>query len=361
MQPPRPGVLALVLLSATLAPGHAWAQLDQVIRFNGYSSFEFERLLGDEGRGDPNGSFDADLFDLVINATPSDRLRVAADLTWEHGAATEDGRGNVAVEYAFAEYVVQDWLKLRAGKMFTHFGIYNEIHTAKPAFLTVKEPQATNKNDRFGSDLRFYPRWGTGLALAGSVDLADDNLEYIVQLTNGEQEQTNPYEEDDNAAKAISARVRYQASPRLTLGASVYTDRLTEFDDEGAPLASRTRLLSYGAELIWQPSRFGLELEVVAGDVDPSAGDTTSRWAMTALASYRLGEKVTPYFRYEYLDPDTGQPDDTASLFVYGLNFRVGGGLYFKVELDTVDAGAANHRFEGQGYTEVKAAMVVGF
>lgn len=360
-RPARSAAFALTLLLPALAPGNAWAQLDQVLRLNGYSSFEFERMLSSEGRGDPNGSFDADLFDLVINATPTDRVRVAADLTWEHGAATEDGRGNVAVEYAFAEYVARDWIKFRAGKMFTHFGIYNEIHTAKPAFLTVKEPQATNKNDKFGSDLRFYPRWGTGLALTGSVDIADDNLEYIVQLTNGEQELTNPYEEDDGTPKAVSARVRYHPSPRLTLGASVYSDRLTELDEDGEPLSSRTELLSYGAELAWQPGRLGLEVEVVAGDVEPSAGTARSRWALTALASYRIGERFTPYFRYEYLDPDTDLDDDTARLFIYGLNFRVGGGLFFKAELNTFEAGEANQRFEGQGYTELKAAMVVGF
>jgi len=121
----RVGPRAAALLLMGLAPAPAWAQMDQVVRINGYSSFEVERLLGDEGRGDPNGSFDADLIDLVLNVTPNDRVRVAADLTWEHGAATEDGRGNVAVEYAFAEFVARDWLRFRAGKMFTHFGIYN--------------------------------------------------------------------------------------------------------------------------------------------------------------------------------------------------------------------------------------------
>ena len=130
-------------------------------RVDGYSSFEFEKMFGDEGRGDPNGSFDADLFDLVLNWRGSDRLRVAADVTWEHGPATEDGRGNVAVEYAFAEYSFADWARVRAGKMFTPFGIYNEIHTAKPAYLSVKEPLSTNKPDKFGMPQRMYPRWET--------------------------------------------------------------------------------------------------------------------------------------------------------------------------------------------------------
>jgi hypothetical protein len=353
--------LAASIGLAFVSPSPASAQVDQIVRINGYSSFEFEKMVSDEGRGDPNGSFDTDLIDLVINVTPNDRVRVAADLTWEHGTATEDGRGNAAVEYAFAEYMVRSWMKLRAGKMFTHFGIYNEIHTAKPAFLTVKEPQSTNKNDKFGSDLRFYPRWGTGIALAGNIEVSDDSLEYIVQLTNGEQAETNPFEEDNNSAKALSARVRYHASTRLTFGASLYSDRLSELDDEGESLDSRTELISYGAELSWTPSRLGVEVEFVAGDITPSVGDATSRWAMTALASYRLGERVTPYVRYEYLDPNTNVEDDTAQLLVYGLNLRVAGGLFFKGELNTVSAGDGNQRFKGQGYTEVKAAMVVGF
>ena len=39
------------------------------ISVNGYSSFEFEKQLENEGEGggDPNSSFDADLFDLVFN------------------------------------------------------------------------------------------------------------------------------------------------------------------------------------------------------------------------------------------------------------------------------------------------------
>jgi hypothetical protein len=79
---------------------------------NGYSSFEIERAMTDEGEGDPYNSFDADLLDLVFNLQVSNKVRVAADVTWEHGAASEDGRGNVAVEYGFSEYTVSDVILL---------------------------------------------------------------------------------------------------------------------------------------------------------------------------------------------------------------------------------------------------------
>ncbi|NQY67920.1 MAG: hypothetical protein HRT72_09400 [Flavobacteriales bacterium] len=51
-------------------------------------------------------------------------MRVTADLTWEHGTVTEDGLCNAAVEYAFPEYTIKEWLRFRAGKMFIPFGIY---------------------------------------------------------------------------------------------------------------------------------------------------------------------------------------------------------------------------------------------
>jgi hypothetical protein len=343
-------------------------------RLDGYSSFEFERMLSNEGNGDARGSFDADLFDIVVNWRGSDRLRVAADVTWEHGAASEDGRGNVAVEYAFAEYTVRDWARLRAGKMFTPFGIYNEIHTAKPAFLSVKEPWATNKNDKMGSPMRFYPRWGAGVALHGNgVAPFGIAWDYVVALTNGEQESTNPFEEDDNRQKAIQGRVRAHLFDQLELGVSAYRDSLTEPDAAGDPTSGRTAQLSYGAHAIWR-STFGpgFELEYVRGGLKPSptAVDETgqplrktSGQGATAMAWWTLLDWLTPYARVEWLDPDGDVSNDRALLLLGGVNLRVGGGLVVKAELDKYDFQAANPKYDGGlgNYVELKAAVVVGF
>jgi hypothetical protein len=147
------GTICVVLLAAVgLSSPARGAEITDKLRINGYGSLEFEKQLTDpdKGKGDKSGSFDSDGFDLVFNFTPADRFRVSADLTWEHGAATEEFRGNVAVEYAFAEYLVRDWMIVRAGKMFTPFSIYNEIHTAKPLFLS-EGAGGTNKIEKMGS------------------------------------------------------------------------------------------------------------------------------------------------------------------------------------------------------------------
>jgi hypothetical protein len=342
-------------------------------RVDGYASFEFERQLQKVGASkigddlDPNGSFDMDLFDIVVNWRGSDRLRVAADLTWEHGAATEDGRGNVAVEYAWLEYSLADFARLRAGKMFTPFGIYNEIHTAKPAYLTVKEPLATNKNNKLGSDERFFPRWGTGVALLGNGYVPRVAWDYVVAVTNGEQETTNPFERDDNKQKALQGRVRLVLADELELGGSFYGDEVSELDGASQPTGRRTRLLTYGAHAIWR-STFGpgLELEWVRGERRPSSIDVGPfRWgqAGTAMAWWTFRSWVTPYARAEWLDPDRDVSSDRAVLLIGGLNLRVRGGLVLKAEVDRYRAQSANADFAGGrlSFTEVKAAAVVGF
>lgn len=350
-------VVAALLVSA--AGGTARAEgFGDKIRINGYFSLEFEKMLGDEGKGDPNGSFDADQVDLVVNALPADNLRLALDLGYVHGTNTEEGEGGVVVEYAFAEYSFSDALRIRGGKVQTPFGIYNEIHNAKPLMLTVKEPNATVKNDRFGSEYRFFPRFNTGIAALGAF--AGGDVDYVLLLANGGSLGANTNEEDDNEAKAIAARVRWSPLDNLELGASFYTDTLTEYDDEGEATDGETDVLSYGAFAKYAIGNLGLELEGVAGSYDPSGADTVSRYGLTAMAFYHLG-RFTPYFRYEYLEPDTDTDDDTASQFIYGVNVRVAEGLFLKAEFDTFASGDANARFEGQGYTEFKAAVAMGF
>ena len=183
----------------------------------------------------------------------------------------------------------------------------------------------------------------------------------MVQVGNGDQAATNPFEEDDNKAKSVTARVRVRPTRRLTLGASVYHDSLTEYTAQGDDSGGRTHVTSYGAQLQWAPSALGLELEYVHGRSDPSREPSRSRDALTAMAYYRIRDRFTPYFRYEWLDPDSATSSDVAQLYVYGLNVHVLKGCYLKAEFDTVSAGAQNARFEGQGYTELKAAAVVGF
>jgi hypothetical protein len=352
--------LFLMGVVAVLAAAPAQAQLGDKIKINGYGSLEFEKQLGDTGKGDPNGSFDSDGFDLVLNVLPSDRVRVAVDLTWEHGAATEVDRGNVAVEYAFAEFLVSDWFKVRGGKMFLPFGLYNEIHTAKPLFLSVKEPFSTDKTDKLGSPIRFFPRWGSGISVLGGGLVLGRDLDYVAQVTNGESVFVNPFEEDDNTAKAVAARVRYHVLPSLALGVSLYHDRFTEPTEDGEPGDGRGTLASYGVTASWDGKLAGAELAYLWGSIDASGDSSLPRAGVEAMVWANLG-RFRPYLRYEWHDPNSDKADDVASLLIGGVNVRIEGNLFLKAELDRFVSDAGNPKLKGADFSEFKASLAYGF
>jgi hypothetical protein len=358
-------VVTLALLGALAGTAAA----DDRLRINGYGSLEYEKQIFDlAGKGDKQGSFDADGFDLVVTAVPTDRFRVSADVSWEHGASTEEFRGNVVVEYAFAELYAYDWLKVRAGKTFTPFGIYNEIHTAKPLFLSVKEPQSTNKIDKMGSTLRFYPRWGAGLSLLGNGQISGKEWDYTLQISNGEQrvavatdpKYPNPFEEDDNSFKALAARVRFHPVTPVTLGFSVYNDHLAEYDKAFKRTGHFTALRSYGFQAAYEKGRVGGEVEYIYGYYKPGTTARVARHGLSAMAWGNLG-LLRPYLRYEAHDPDHDKLDDSASTVLGGINVRVQRGLFLKLEVDRFMGDLKNPRFKGVDSTEFKASVSFGF
>ncbi len=349
-------LVAILVATAVITATSLEAQYTSKLTINGYSGFEVEKQLDEEGAGDPNGSFDADLFDLVLNFQVTDKIRVSSDLTWEHGAATEEDFGNVAVEYAFVEYAFSDLVKVRVGKMFIPFGIYNEIHTAKPAFLSVKEPASTNKTERIVEDaFRFYPRWGAGIAVHGDGLIGERGFSYDLFLSNGDQSETNPFEEDNNGAKAFTGRFRFEPSESLEVGTSFYHDTP---DSEGVG-----SIVSSGLELRYQARAWKLWAELDFGWLDPEEGDRILQVGWYLQPSYEFDNGFTPYFRVERVDPSSDVSDDHGYDFIAGVNYEVSGGFMIKVEDNYFKGASASTlaQYPGSGYNEIKAAVVLGF
>jgi hypothetical protein len=351
----RVGVLLGVTALAPLSPALA-DELGDRIRINGYANFEFEKQLGDDGFGDKNGSFDDDQLDLVFNVQATDRIRVAMDLSWEHGTATEDDRGNQALEYGFVEYTFSDAFKVRAGKMLTPFGIFNEIHTAKPAFITVKEASSLNKTERIVKDaFHYYPRWGAGIGFHGDVALGgNDNLTYDVLVANGEQDHTNPFEEDDNAVKSVTARVRFEPSEKFRCGNSFYFDK----DD-----TSFGRIWSDGVELEAQWKGLRIWSEAALGHLKNPQGLTTKQVSFYIQPSWHFEKGVSPYLRLERVDPNTEIADDQGWDFIAGINWEAAKNFMLKAENNHFHGGAASSlgSLPGHGYNEIKASVSLGF
>ena len=367
-----------------------YAEWSDKVTFNGYFNFEFEdRIAGDEHwRSDEYQSFDSDMFDLVINVQATDRLRVAVDLSWEHGSQSEVDKGNIGYEYAFAEYTLYDSLKFRAGKMFTPFGIYNEIHTAKPSTIILKEPNPTNKMYFISSDTYeqtlLYPRWGTGIAMLGDTEIADMSLDYIVQVTNGDLSYgvgANEYDKDDNDHKAISARVRLDITDNLQVGASFHHDTMTNYakeyksktvtDTKGEVTQYVTKeysaigkmdVDSQGLQMILHlGDKFRFEAEYMRGTLDVDTMASFARSGYSLVPSYYITDNINLYFLYAQADPNHSKEDDGATNYAPGINIEVDDNMFIKTEIFTVDSEINNTLFEGKSYSEFRAALAIGF
>ncbi|MAF10759.1 hypothetical protein CMK11_09925 [Candidatus Poribacteria bacterium] len=352
----RMWVACVIAAHGLVLSGHALDLAD--VDLNGYTSFEYERQIESaaHGAGDANGSFDADLLDLVLSLRPADDLRIALDVTWEHGAATEDDYGNAALEYGFVEHTFSDALRLRAGKMFTPFGIFNEIHTAKPAFLSVKEAAPTNKPERIVAEAsRFFPRWAVGIALRGDARVGGAAIDYDVMIANGETGSGNPFEEDDNVAKALAARLRGELSPTALVGVSFYRDR------PGSPEVES--LTSVGTEFELQRDRVRVIGEAVVGSTDRVGSGSVTQVGWFVQPSYYCGYGVTAFARVGRVDPNLDADADAGYELVTGMNVAASDHLFVKVENDHVGGSSASSlgAYPGRDYNEIKAAVVVGF
>ena len=348
----------LAVLGLTLAAGSTALsqEIGDKVVINGYTNFEFEKRISKLGGGDPNGSFDADQFDLVFNITVSERVRAAADFSWEHGTATEVNRGNQALEYGFVEYAFSDKFKLRFGKMFTPFGVFNEMHTAKPAFLSVKEAASLNKNDRIaGGGFLLYPRWGAGIGIHGDGVVKGRDFNYDVLIANGDQEALNPFEKDENHAKSVAARVRVEVTSRLRLGYSFYHD-----NPGGAKL---TKLQSHGLEAELTLAHFRLLGEIAIGSLGVAGQPDQSELGWYIQPSYHLKGGWTPYLRLDHFNPNRDLSSVGGRDFIVGVNYEISKNFQFKVENNDFRGGPKSTlaKYPGRGYHELKAAVVLGF
>jgi hypothetical protein len=349
---------------ASAAPAGAQLVNQDKIRLNGYSNFEYEYSPNRLGRGDTQGSFDAQEFDLVFNILPSDRLRLSTDLRWEHGLSLEDSRGNMTISHGFAEYTVVDALRLRAGKMNVPFGIYNEIYTAKPAIFLYREPWVVSKPDKLGFPRRFFARSGTGVEALGNASVGDMDADYVVLVSNGDSPKVadNQFENDDNANKSITARVRVKPIRSVTLGASFYNDQLDEYDPvTGKDTGLRTRQKTLGALAQWAPGALLLEGEWIRGTLTPSTNVEQRGTGVYTSGSYLIAERFRPYVFYQRLDPNGNVDGDQAQIWGPGLNTRIDGSLFLKLEALRFTSGTNNSKMHGVPYTEFAAAVAVAF
>ncbi len=194
------------------------------VSIGGYGELLYQNFAADRDDGSPSEKTDtADAQRLVLyfghrfNAT----MLFNSEIEYEHAVTGEDGEGEVAVEFAYLDFLIDPRFNVRTGLLLLPVGFINELHEP-PTFLGARRPDVeryilpTTWNEL---GVGVFGDWGPvsyraylTTALDASGFSADEGIR------EGRQEGSKASAEDI----AVSARLDYHVAPGLLLGASAY-------------------------------------------------------------------------------------------------------------------------------------------
>jgi hypothetical protein len=252
-------------------------------------------------KSDKNTFFLGD-FDPLITARLSDKSQVVADFAIESDQDAGDGF-NVDIERLFAEYDVNDYFNVTAGRFNTDIGYYNSVYHNGVYFqTTVDRPGIYDFEDDGG----VLPDHMTGLAINGEIPSGSLNLHYIAEAGNGRNYDTNApafFISDNNDFKAFNLALfaKPEWLPGLQFGGSAYHDTLTT---PGVPRTDQLILSGYEA---YKTSLFEWLTEGVFIRQAPVGGPAHWTTAGYTQVSRKFG-KFRPYARLEFRNSPSSDP-----------------------------------------------------
>lgn len=351
-----PLLIAFQFVSANPVEGVALEDL----RIYGYIDLKYQIASNSQGEAigiNKEGSFDNHHFNLLLDLPVTPKLIVRGHIEFEHGVDTEKNYGSVKTEWAFFQYSFFDELKARGGKVLTPYGLFNEIRDATPVYLSVDVPQNIYTTPMRGG-FDFFPEamngiGATGIASLYKYRLGSGNFGYSMFLGNGETPANiNPAQQDYSTRKSVGGRVFYTPKDILTMGVSFYSgDRQT------------SKVVSYahdtvGGDLALDLGSFNLTTEAAY-----SKFNGVEETAAHAQVSYTLGGLFTPYYRFEYFNPNIDFTDRFWRTHLFGLNISPLKGVAIKLEMDIHERGINNPLVTaGQTtFNEIKTAVAIAF
>jgi hypothetical protein len=151
---------AAIVLGGTNS-ARAVEAFDGRIELHGYAhqAFMISNSFANKYLGtDPHGSFDQNALALLFSFKATDDLRI-----WAQLYADSDSR--MRLDWAYADYRVNDWLRVRGGQIKTPLGLLNETRDIKYLHLSTLEPLLYQE----GSEVMFESFRGASVLLEHEV------------------------------------------------------------------------------------------------------------------------------------------------------------------------------------------------
>ena len=276
----------------------------------GYGELHYNQISADSGDKD---EIDFHRFVLFFGHEFNDRIRFFSEFELEHSLAGDGKPGEVELEQAYVEYMLNDDLYARTGLFLLPLGILNETHEP-PTFYGVERNDVENiiipstwweAGAGIRGNLAGGLSWDASLHSGLAIPTTGSNA---FRVRSGRQKVAQAVASDH----AATFRLRYSGIPGLDVAASYQY----QSDPSQVPGDGLDKGQLFTAHAIYQRDRFGLRalfgnwkfdgIAVEAADADKQTG-----WYLEP--SLRLSEKWGVYARYEDLDAARNQDKFTQS------------------------------------------------
>jgi hypothetical protein len=300
------------------------------LSWHGYFSWNYQ----DDTNPGADPAFDAFALALIPKFTLSDKIEIYSQLVFEHApfhdvtsSRTLDARssGEIVLNDVYLTYTVNEWMKFRAGKFATPFGLWNTLQYAAPTYVTIKQPGRDSfysRGSTTDTDANLYGRYAQGAWLLGEYD----KFFYDFYVANGKTSLRAHL--DDNKDKSFGGRLGVNLNigeSNLKLMYSRYQDRFyTQTDSR----TSTSSAITTGAFYVNQytnalSAEFNYEDLGIVSEIADSKKRGVSMNAFYILAKYNLGEKWVPFVQYQFYEPNRDALKDKTNYYTIGTAYQI--------------------------------------
>lgn len=342
-------------------------QVDRGLSIGGYGEYNFQKYVSDQqGKRD---RFDLLRFVLYTGYKFTDRILMNAEIEFEHALIGEEtasaDSGAVEVEFAYLDFLMWQFLNVRAGLLLVPMGFLNEMHEP-PFFHGVLRPEVER------SIIPTTWREG-GVGVFGTLAPGLEYRAYLMNSLNAAGYESSGIREARQVgnralAEDLAGTVRLDYTPfaGTLVGASFFagnTGQNGEFD--GDKPNAFTLLWEAHAQVRYR----GLELRALGAMTNIADADTLSRAAEETIAEDIFGfyaeaaydvlplvmpdttHYLAPFFRYEIFDTQDKVPrgfqrvpGNDVQLYTVGLDYKPHPQVVLKLEYRNFNAGGNRPR-----------------
>lgn len=271
------------------------------LNIKGFGDVNFRWSRDDDSQQNRN-TFTVGQVDLFITSPLTDRIAVLAEVVGKFRRTNETV---FDVERIHITYALSDLANIRAGRMHTPLGYWNETYHHGTWFQTTAgRPDVYAFNDVGG----VLPIHSVGVELFGSKSLPALDVAYNLSVMNGRGRVVTETQnvQDFNRLKAVNLLVHLSPSalPGLRLGGDLYLDKIPTTDARRNEL-NETIVGAHAVYLSGAVELLAEYLNVAHRDEVANVGYRTQ--GAYVQVAYRL-DRVKPYYRFDYQSQAAGDP-----------------------------------------------------